>query len=200
MFYYIFLPFTFVASFINQGGYVLIVLFIVALYMWFLISERFYFYKFEISDIVKDSYESFQNSKEFLYLGSELEIILNGGIDNLKDCKNLLNNYDGIMLGRKIYDDPLFLLDVEKEIFNNVSQESLKSIMNKYLVYVLNLPNQKDINRALNHFMQLIKVISKNKKVRNEILDSLKNKDISIEDIFIDLKEDLLRKDLALNL
>ena len=48
--------------------------------------------------------------------------------------------------------------------------------------------------------MQLIKVISKNKKVRNEILDSLKNKDISIEDIFIDLKEDLLRKDLALNL
>ena len=63
MFYYIFLPFTFVASFINQGGYVLIVLFIVALYMWFLISERFYFYKFEITDIVKNRYESFQNSK-----------------------------------------------------------------------------------------------------------------------------------------
>ena len=73
--------------------------------------------------IVKDLKEEF----------SELEIILNGGIDNLKDCKNLLNNFDGIMLGRKIYDDPLFLLDVEKEIFNNVSQESLKSIMNKYL-------------------------------------------------------------------
>ena len=140
--------------------------------------------------IVKDLKEEFP----------ELEIILNGGIDNLKDCKNLLNNFDGIMLGRKIYDDPLFLLDVEKEIFNNVSQESLKSMMNKYLVYVLSLPNQKDINRALNHFMQLIKVISKNKKVRNEILNSLKNKDISIENIFIDLKEDLLRKDLALNL
>ena len=31
--------------------------------MWFLISERCYFYKFEISDIVKDSYESFQKSK-----------------------------------------------------------------------------------------------------------------------------------------
>jgi hypothetical protein len=48
--------------------------------------------------------------------------------------------------------------------------------------------------------MQLIKVISKNKKVRNQILHSLKNKDISIEDIFVNLKEDLLRKDLALNL
>ena len=60
MFYYIFLPFTFVGAFINQGGYVLIVLFIVALYMWFLISERVYFYKFEsttalIEDDIKPS-------------------------------------------------------------------------------------------------------------------------------------------------
>ena len=140
--------------------------------------------------IVKDLKEEF----------SKLEIILNGGIDNLNDCKNLLNNFDGIMLGRKIYDDPLFLLDVEKEIFNNKNQVSLKSIMNKYLIYVLSLPNQKDINRALNHFMQLIKVISKNKKVRHEILKSLKNSEISIEDIFVNLREDLLRKDLALNL
>jgi tRNA-dihydrouridine synthase A len=140
--------------------------------------------------IVKDLKEEFP----------ELEIILNGGIDNLKECKNLLNNFDGIMLGRKIYDDPLFLLEVQKEIFNNKNQNSLKSIMNDYLMYVLSLSDQKDINRALNHFMQLIKVISKNKNVRYEILNSLKNKDISIENIFINLKEDLLRKDLALSL
>ena len=59
MFYYIFLPFTFVGAFINQGGYVLIVLFIVALYMWFLISERVYFYKFEMKDLIDNSYQSF---------------------------------------------------------------------------------------------------------------------------------------------
>ena len=63
MFYYIFLPFTFVGAFINQGGYVLIVLFIVALYMWFLISERVYFYKFEIKDLIENSYQSFLNMK-----------------------------------------------------------------------------------------------------------------------------------------
>ena len=63
MFYYIFLPFTFVGAFINQGGYVLIVLFIVALYMWFLISERVYFYKFEIKDLIDNSYQSFLNMK-----------------------------------------------------------------------------------------------------------------------------------------
>jgi len=63
MFYYIFLPFTFVGAFINQGGYVLIVLFIVALYMWFLISERVYFYKFEMKDLIDNSYKSFLKMK-----------------------------------------------------------------------------------------------------------------------------------------
>ena len=63
MFYYIFLPFTFVGAFINQGGYVLIVLFIVALYMWFLISERVYFYKFEAAQLIDNSYKSFLSMK-----------------------------------------------------------------------------------------------------------------------------------------
>ena len=63
MFYYLFLPFTFVASFINQGGYVLIVLFVVALYMWFLISERFYFYKFQLKDLIDNKHCTFLESK-----------------------------------------------------------------------------------------------------------------------------------------
>ncbi len=63
MFYYLFLPFTFVGAFINQGGYVLIVLFIVALYMWFLISERIFFYKFEASNLIEKNYKSFLKMK-----------------------------------------------------------------------------------------------------------------------------------------
>ena len=63
MFYYLFLPFTFVATFINQGGYVLIVLFVVALYMWFLISERFYFYKFQLKDLIDNKHSNFLETK-----------------------------------------------------------------------------------------------------------------------------------------
>ena len=63
MFYYLFLPFTFVSAFINQGGYVLIVLFIVALYMWFLISERIFFYKFEASNLIEKNHKSFLKMK-----------------------------------------------------------------------------------------------------------------------------------------
>ncbi len=61
MFYYLFLPFTFFATYINQGGYVLIVLFIVALYMWILLTERFFFYKYLLKDEINDSFISYQN-------------------------------------------------------------------------------------------------------------------------------------------
>ena len=61
MFYYLFLPFTLFATYINQGGYVLIVLFIVALYMWILLTERFFFYKYLLKDEINESFISYQN-------------------------------------------------------------------------------------------------------------------------------------------
>ena len=61
MFYYILLPFTLFATYINQGGYVLIVLFIVALYMWILLTERFFFYKYLLKDEINESFISYQN-------------------------------------------------------------------------------------------------------------------------------------------
>ena len=61
MFYYLFLPFTLFATYINQGGYVLIVLFIVALYMWVLLTERFFFYKYLLKDEINESFISYQN-------------------------------------------------------------------------------------------------------------------------------------------
>ena len=93
MFYYIFLPFTFVGAFINQGGYVLIVLFIVALYMWFLISERVYFYKFEMKDLIDNSYKSFLkmkghndwiNSKYKRMHIAEINLLKNKNINQIK--------------------------------------------------------------------------------------------------------------------
>ena len=46
-----------------------------------------------------------------------LKIYINGGIDNLDEAAHLLNIYGGIMIGRKIYDDPRFLLELEKDFF-----------------------------------------------------------------------------------
>ena len=49
----------------------------------------------------------------------DLEIIINGGITTTDQIKNHLNYCDGVMIGRAIYQNPYFLKDIEKEIFNN---------------------------------------------------------------------------------
>lgn len=61
MLYYLLLPFSLVSDFINLGGTVLIVLFFVAVYMWVLISERIYFYKFILDDFIDSSFSSYKD-------------------------------------------------------------------------------------------------------------------------------------------
>ena len=45
-----------------------------------------------------------------------LKVYINGGIVNLEDLNELLAVYGGVMLGRKIYDDPMFLIIFRKKI------------------------------------------------------------------------------------
>jgi biopolymer transport protein ExbB len=61
MLYYLLLPFSLVSDFINLGGTVLLVLFFVAVYMWVLISERIYFYKFILNDFIDTSFVSYKS-------------------------------------------------------------------------------------------------------------------------------------------
>ncbi|MDT8428849.1 MAG: tRNA dihydrouridine(20/20a) synthase DusA [Pseudomonadales bacterium] len=46
-----------------------------------------------------------------------LEIILNGGIDSLAKSKHLLSTFDGVMLGREIYQNPYLLAEVDQQIY-----------------------------------------------------------------------------------
>ncbi|PID41510.1 MAG: tRNA dihydrouridine(20/20a) synthase DusA [Proteobacteria bacterium] len=47
-----------------------------------------------------------------------LEIAVNGGIATLDECKNHLEQVDGVMLGREIYHNPWILHDVDSRLFN----------------------------------------------------------------------------------
>ena len=48
----------------------------------------------------------------------DLEIIINGGISKIDEIKNHLKICNGVMIGRAIYQNPYFLVDIEREIFN----------------------------------------------------------------------------------
>ena len=121
----------------------------------------------------------------------DLNIVINGGIEEISSVKSLLNNVDGVMLGRKIYSDPAFLLQIDKEIYHDENKLNFESGMNNYMNYILTLEDPKDVNRAITHLVQIIRRISHTKKVRKQLLENVRNGAKDLEHIFSGFKEDL---------
>jgi len=48
-----------------------------------------------------------------------LEIILNGGIKTLEECREHLQTFDGVMLGREAYHNPYLLAQVDQQLFGS---------------------------------------------------------------------------------
>ncbi|TBW11020.1 tRNA dihydrouridine(20/20a) synthase DusA [Azotobacter chroococcum] len=49
----------------------------------------------------------------------DLEIILNGGIKTLEECRQQLQTFDGVMLGREAYHNPYLLAQVDRQLFDS---------------------------------------------------------------------------------
>ncbi len=124
----------------------------------------------------------------------ELKIIINGGIEDMENVKMLLDRFDGVMLGRKIYSDPTFLLNIDKEIYSQNTNLEFNAGIRAFMTYILNLSNPKDVNRSLNHLLQIIRRVSHTKDIRRKLLSGLNNENMALEDVFIDFQEDLLQK------
>lgn len=124
----------------------------------------------------------------------EQKIIINGGIEKISDVKTQLNFVDGVMLGRKIYSDPAFLLQVDKEIYSNDTNLEFGKGLQNYMSYILNLDNKKDVNRAITHLLQIIRKISNTREVRKQLLHNIKDNSIDLKDVFDCFKEDLTQK------
>lgn len=46
-----------------------------------------------------------------------LEVVLNGGIKTLEECRTHLQTFDGVMLGREAYHNPYLLAEVDRQLF-----------------------------------------------------------------------------------
>ena len=66
-----------------------------------------------------------------------LNIIINGGIKTIEECKHHLQKVDGVMLGRLAYHNPYLLSAVDSEIYGKkTSVLSRKQILQKYIFYI----------------------------------------------------------------
>ena len=85
-----------------------------------------------------------------------LEIIINGGIVNCSQIKEHLNNCDGVMIGRAIYQNPYFLAEIEKTFFNNTNIPTRSEIAEKLVEYVKDeVKKGTRINQIMRHTVGL---------------------------------------------
>ena len=116
-----------------------------------------------------------------------LEIVINGGIQNIDESIQHLNEVDGVMLGRSAYDNPMITSQVDELIFNTAPQEcDRKKILNNYLLYCL---EQNDLghsySRTLKHVFGINKGMPHARKYRKLILETMQQNNLqnNLEDL-----------------
>jgi len=81
----------------------------------------------------------------------DLEIIINGGISKIDEIKNHFKICNGVMIGRAVYQNPYFLADIEKKIFNVTKTPSREEIVDNLLKY---LDKEVKLGTRVNHIMR----------------------------------------------
>ena len=103
---------------------------------------------------------------------SDIELYLNGGLEDIQAIQNNIEIFDGLMIGRKIYDDPMFLTIIESEIYDNKNIISREDVINEYLNYAKPLSEQGTSNYLLlRHLFSLYYNTSSSKKWKKYIHD-----------------------------
>ncbi|MDH3714013.1 MAG: tRNA dihydrouridine(20/20a) synthase DusA [Gammaproteobacteria bacterium] len=67
----------------------------------------------------------------------QLEIVINGGIRDMRDVRGHLHHCDGAMLGREAYANPYLLIDVDREFYGADGEPQTRAaILRRLLPYV----------------------------------------------------------------
>ena len=99
-------------------------------------------------NVPKLNYEMVYNIKKE---NPDLEIVINGGISKIDEIKNHLKICNGVMIGRAIYQNPYFLVDIEREIFNEKNLPTREDIASELLKY---LEKEVKLGTKVNHIMR----------------------------------------------
>jgi tRNA-dihydrouridine synthase A len=88
---------------------------------------------------------------------SELEILLNGGVESLAAAKVQLPHADGVMLGRAAYADPYLLAEVDRTLFgSNEIPPSRLDVLDAFMQYVeTELASGSRLNQMTHHILGL---------------------------------------------
>ena len=66
----------------------------------------------------------------------QLEIVLNGGINSIEECRQHLEQLDGVMLGRAAYQTPALLAEVDSALFGGAPGPTPAQVVEQMLPYI----------------------------------------------------------------
>lgn len=65
-----------------------------------------------------------------------LNIVINGGVNCLDQAETLLDDLDGVMIGREAYHNPFFLADVDQKLFGTPNPSANRNeVLDKFIHY-----------------------------------------------------------------
>ena len=109
----------------------------------------------------------------------KLAISINGGIKTLAETTEHLQNVDGVMIGREIYNSPYMLAQVDQQVYgvNNavISREKVVNVMAEYIDEYISVTPEHGNNRAwhvLRHMMGLCNGLAGARQFRRSLGDS----------------------------
>ncbi len=115
-----------------------------------------------------------------------ITFILNGGINNLDKAESLLKEFDGVMVGRLIKNNPFILKEVDKKIFKEKKRLIDESVINNYFEYIKPKLGFESIFRLLSPLLSIFFSVPHSKSYKSKINDYMKDKKINlIEDLLI---------------
>ena len=118
----------------------------------------------------------------------EINFILNGGIDSLDKASYLLNQFDGVMIGRLIKNNPFILNKIDKEIYGSSFEKTDgEEIINNYFNYIRPIIGKDSIFRLLSPIIGIFFGVPESKFIKKKINEILHNKELDlIQKILVD--------------
>ena len=118
----------------------------------------------------------------------KIKFIINGGINSMDKAVELSKEFDGVMLGRLIQNNPFCLNKVDKNFYNSkIEIKITKNIINKYFEYIKPSIGKESIYRLLSPMLQIFFNVPNSKEYKIKIHNNMKKNNIDkLENIFLD--------------
>ena len=121
----------------------------------------------------------------------KITFILNGGIDSLDKAGSLLKEFDGVMIGRLIKNNPFILKEVDEIIFKEKNKLIDESIISNYFEYIKPKLGFESIFRLLSPLLNIFFSVPHSKIYKSKINEYMKDQNINlIEDLLIKFVND----------